>query len=139
MSLNRRKSDTDELRKLLDPARSLFEVLGATPGSTPRELSALRNLATRVAHPDLWTAHSAEVRQLAHDAMSRVNIAYSTLTDAAARRRYFMLDLPKTHAPCPSCSGSGEVPGRRRGFTVTAAVECPACQGACYFPKSTTE
>ncbi len=139
MPPNRRRADVDELRKLLDPTRSLFEVLGADPKSTPRELSVLRNIAARVAHPDLWTDHSAEIGQLAHDAMSLVNHAYATLTDAAARRRYFMLDLPKTHAPCPACAGVGEVPGKRRGFTITAAVACPTCQGACYFPKSTTE
>lgn len=136
---HRRKADTDALRELCDPARSLFEVLGARPSSTPRELATHRRLATAMAHPDRWAGADAPTLKLATDAMARVNLAYETLTSVDARRRYFLVEFPKTHDRCVTCDATGEVVTKRRGFTATSVSECPVCFGAAYLSKPKKE
>lgn len=71
------------------------------PKATPEDIKAAHRKLAGMFHPDRC-AHPA-----AADTMAQLNVAYSTLSDPAARKHY---DLICGHnKPCTLCGGKGTV------------------------------
>lgn len=96
-----------------------YQLLGATASSTPEELKALRRALAGLYHPDR-TAGDAKT-------MAQINVAYDTLTDPAALKKYRA--VLRTHFPrvCSKCKETGET-YKQRGAKRLRSV-CHACHG----------
>lgn len=128
-----------EVRRVLNPDLTLFEILGVAPGVcgaaslTHADLAMRRRFATRRCHPDAWAGGTeAELRD-AHAAMVRVNTAYETLSDEKKLKLYLMTELRKTHRPCGRCGALGHSK-RQKGFTKFELILCDLCRGFGYMP-----
>jgi DnaJ-class molecular chaperone len=126
-----------ELAAVLAPGFTHYQVLNLAPNEVgrPGALADARRQRAKLCHPDRWVGADSAAQQAAHDAMSRVNQAYETLSDAKAHRRYIMTTLAKTHAPCATCKGEGTL-RRQKGFSAAVQVPCAACAGLGYLRKS---
>lgn len=124
-----------EGRELLDTKLTHYQVLQITPDAAetePTELTAARARLARLYHPDRFPAEHAK---LAHDVMSRANVAYQVLADPRERKVY-RLTLGKTHYACGTCRGAGRK-RKTAGFTGVVWIDCGACDGAGYLHKDT--
>jgi len=111
------------LAALRNPFSTHYQVLGVSPGEVDEEgvLKAARRELALVFHPD------RNMNGSAHDYTARVNVAYTVLSDAAARRLYDA-SLRTSHAPCATCTGTG-LKRVQRGFTATKKLKCLGCAG----------
>lgn len=60
--------------------------------------------------------------------MAEVNVAYDTLSDAAAHKLY-RATLASTHRKCAPCAGEGGM-WKQRGFSRKVFERCATCAGA---------
>ena len=122
-----------EVRRVLEPGATHYEVLRVAPAEVPEQLDAARRGAMMLVHPDRWTGEPPVRQALAHDAAARVNAAHACLADPRARRLYDA-GLRATHVACAGCRGMG-LRTVRRGFTQANLQRCADCGGAGYIPK----
>lgn len=119
---------------------SHYQVLGVSPSEverdTKRALAAARAKIARDFHPDLFVSSVATSAQMAHDVMSRANVAHSVLEDPKTRRVYNLL-LAKTHYACFTCKGAGTRRVQRGFGELPTYTPCAACEGDGFLNKET--
>lgn len=101
-------------------AADAYAVLGASIATTNEALKELHRSLARHFHPDRCTLPDA------HELMSKVNVAYDTLSDPKRRKAYDRDSKVKRHT-CPTCGGSGRIK-KQKGFK-KIQVACPECDG----------
>jgi DnaJ-class molecular chaperone len=106
------------IRAQIMGANHAFQILGVHKGSPEQAVSAARRKLARYVHPDINGARDAE------ELMSRVNAAYTALTENRAR---YTLEL--NLKSCAACRGTG-VLRRQKGFKAVVEVVCAVCHGA---------
>lgn len=111
----------DKLRKQVLGARNAYEVLGVPPVVSLVMLKGAHRALASAFHPD--RCNLADAQEL----MARVNVAYSTLSDPAERRKHDTLHHV-TKKVCGTCRGAGQVL-KQQGFTKKVAQPCPTCGG----------
>lgn len=111
-----------KLREQVLHADNHYEVLGVPPGAPVDVIRSTHRYLAGAFHPDRCLLADA------HELMAKVNVAYTCLTDTAARRRYDTAN--KTHQDvCLTCRGQGTVQ-KQKGFKAKVTVTCPACKGS---------
>lgn len=102
-----------------------YETLGVPPAASDAEIKIkFRELASLL-HPDKAGRYLDD----AHDLMAAVNLAYACLCDAAARKRYDMINKIETQE-CERCDGRGKI-GKTKGFSAKKVYsECLTCGGS---------
>ncbi|MEB3212419.1 MAG: DnaJ domain-containing protein [Leptolyngbyaceae bacterium] len=95
----------------------LYQVLGVRRLATQTERDIARRGKARELHPDRNGGDG--------QAMALVNVAYETLSDPAAERKY-LASLARTHYACPTCEGKGET-YKQKGFKARETILCGGC------------
>jgi DnaJ-class molecular chaperone len=110
-----------KLRAQVLEGETHYEVLGIPPAATDDMIKGTHRALASAFHPDRCALADAQAL------MARVNVAYTCLSDRAARRKYDAIHLVKLDQ-CPTCDGKGFVL-KQRGFSAKARATCGTCGG----------
>jgi DnaJ-class molecular chaperone len=123
-----------ELDRVLEAGLSHYQVLEVSPWAADQALTLARarmEIAMKC-HPDRWVGTTPELQVKAHDAMSRVNQAYTVLSDKKARTLYDLTTFRKNFSLCSVCKGRGVIVCQR-GFKGKEELPCKACDSVGHF------
>lgn len=98
--------------------KTLYQIIGVFPGSTPIEIRNAYWDQARVLHPDTGTGDTQAFTDLAN--------AYKVLISEKTRSAYDK-KLALTMTPCKKCNADG-----RRYSIKNVATVCATCQGVGY-------
>jgi len=96
--------------------RSYYQVLGLEQGSSRQQIREAHRQLARLLHPDRLGRATVAERALAERRMREVNVAWSTLSDAARRADYDRLLRARRTSPQSQAGGAtqGSGPGSSR-------------------------
>ncbi|WP_413943258.1 DnaJ domain-containing protein [Bdellovibrio sp. HCB-162] len=87
LSLKAFAQTADEVRRIMNPQSSLYEVLNVSQNATDDEIRAAYRRLMKSYHPDRYLNEPQKLK-VATEVMKKINITRDTLMDPIARRRY---------------------------------------------------